>query len=200
MIPRQVGHIEGTLSTTDPEAGLQPGRSIDAMRAIRHFALILILAWPLGARAAEDQLTAHRLFHIERNKNANIVVYDAEVLPDGNLPAKDPVVVYWLKLAEDGARKKLKGIEKRLAYGFEVRSRHGNRLVLKMKADVGREVLVDRFEGIYRAFIVIDERWALLDRIYIFADESGILPSVEYIELFGVDVETGEEVHEKYLP
>lgn len=169
------------------------------MRTFSATIMLLVLAVPLMSRA-DDDLTAHRLFHIERNKNANIVVYDAQVLPDGNLPKKNPVIVYWLKLAEDGERKKLKGIEKRMAYGFKVESRDGNDLVLKMKADVGRQVMVAADEDTFRAFIDIDGRRALLHHIYIFADESGVMPKVEYLEMFGVDVETGEDLYEKYLP
>lgn len=169
------------------------------MRLRRRAAVALLLLLGLAARA-DDSVTSHRLFHIERNKNANIVVYDAQVLPDGRLHAKDPVIVYWLKLAEGGERKDLKGIEKRMAYGFKVESREGDRLELKMKADIGRTVMVDAVADSFRAFITIDERRAQLDHIYIFADESGITPKVEYIELFGADAETGEEVYEKYLP
>ena len=170
------------------------------MRTLHHVALIVILALPLGAQAAEDDVTAQRLFHLERNKNANIVVYDVRVLPDGNLTEKDPVIVYWLKLAEDGERKGLKRIEKRMAYGFKVEARDDNRLTLEMKADIGRNIVVDAVEGTYRAFIEIDGHEALLDKIFVFADEGGMLPTVEYIELFGVDVETGAEVYEKFLP
>ena len=170
------------------------------MHTLRRITLLLALALPLATQAAEDEATAHRLFHLERNKNANIVVYDAQVLTDGNLTEKDPVVVYWLKLAEDGERKKLKGIEKRLAYGFKVEGRDDNRVTLKMKADIGRNIVVEAVEDTYRAFIEIDGHEALLEKIFVFANEGGILPTVEYIELFGIDVETGAEVYEKILP
>jgi hypothetical protein len=160
-------------------------------------AILFLLA---AVSALADEFAAHRLFHIERNKNANIVCYDARVLPDGSLPEKDPVVVYWLKLAEGGERKGLKGIERRMAYGFKVEQRDGDRLELTMKADVGRSVFVEAVDDTFRAFIDIAGKRARLDRIYIFADESGIMPKVEYLELFGVDVATGEELYEKYLP
>jgi hypothetical protein len=166
-------------------------------------ARLLLIALTLSLATAPvpaAETTAQRLFHIERNTNANIVVYDALVLPDGNLQPKDPVAVYWLRLAEDGARKDLKGIEKKMAYGFSVRERDGDRLVLDMKADIGRDVVVDAVADTFRAMIEIDGRQVILEKIYIFAKESGFLPSVEYLELFGRDLETGESRYEKYLP
>ncbi len=173
------------------------------MRILRHIALILALVLPLAALADEAEKiepTPQRLFHIERNKNANIVVYDAQVLPDSNLVEEDPVIVYWLKLAEGGHRKGLKGIEKKMAYGFSVESREGNRLVIEMKADVGRNLVVDVHEGVYRAFMEIDGRQALLEKIYIFAEEKFPIPDVKYLELFGIDVEIGKELYEKFIP
>jgi len=182
-------------------------KTTNTMRILRHIALtltlILALVFPLAALADEGEEiepTAQRLFHIERNKNTNIVVYDAQVLPDSNLAEKDPVIVYWLKLAEGGHRKGLKGIEKKMAYGFSVESREGNRLVIEMKADVGRNLVVDIHEGAYRAFIEIDGRQALLEKIYIFAEEKFPIPDVKYLELFGADVETGEDLYEKLIP
>ena len=161
---------------------------------------LAILALLLAGAALAEDLTPHRLFHIEHNKNANIVCYDAQMRADGTLPDKDPVVVYWLKLAEGGERKGLKRIERNLAYGFKVENRDGDRLELEMKADVGRNVFVEAVDDTFRAFIDIDGRRSRLDRIYIFADEAGLMPSVEYIELFGADAETGEDRYEKYLP
>ena len=69
-----------------------------------------------------------------------------------------------------------------------------------MVADVGRNLVVDMYEGTYRAFMEIDGRQALLEKIYIFAKETLMYPSVKYLELFGTDFETGEEVYEKLEP
>jgi hypothetical protein len=172
----------------------------DLMFLIRTIILTLALMIPLAALAEDPEPTAQRLFHIERNKNTNIVVYDAQVMPDSSLAEEDPVTVYWIKLAEGGHTKELKGIEKRMAYGFKVESREGNRLVIDMVAKVGRDLVVDKHEGTYRAFMDINGSQALLEKIYIFAKETLMLPSVKYIELYGVDLETGEEAYEKFKP
>ena len=172
------------------------------MRVVAMLILVATVVQPLLAIAEDGGLTAQRLFHIERNKNANIVVYDALVRPDGNLPEKDDeaVVVYWLKLAEGGERKNLKRIEKRRAYGFKVKEREGNRVVIEMVADIGRLITVSPADSVYQAFVDINGRQAVMEKVFIFATEGGLLPTVEYIELFGKDVETGEEAYEKFLP
>lgn len=171
--------------------------------SVVRYALWTLVAGSLlvaSSAASGDDSEPQRLFHIERNKNANIVVYDAHVLPDGKLRKKDPVEVYWLKLAEDGERKKLKRIERRMAYGFKVQQQEDRRLVLDMKADIGRDIVVTAVDDTVAAHIDIDGRSAVLSRIYIFANEKGLLPEVEYLELFGFDLETGQERYEKFVP
>ncbi len=167
---------------------------------MRKIILAVLLLPAVTAFADQGEPVPQRLFHIERNKNANIVVYDAMVLPDSNLAKKDPVDVYWLKLAEGGHRKGLKRIEKRMAYGFKVKDRDGNRLTLDMKADIGRPIFVEATEGTYQAFVDINGQRVVLDKVYIFAIEKMPLPSVQYLELFGHHPETGEKAYEKFEP
>ena len=44
------------------------------------------------------------LFIIERSKNANVVHYDARLTPEGKFDPDQPVVAYWILLAEKGQR------------------------------------------------------------------------------------------------
>ena len=57
------------------------------------------------------------LFFIQRNLNANAVVYESNFDVDGNLDSDDPITVYWMRYADDGAKKDLGWFEKKLAYG-----------------------------------------------------------------------------------
>lgn len=175
---------------------------MNSMRRVLQLMTALLLSISVTTSFATDdaELAPHRLFHIERNKNANIVVYDAMALPDTTLPEDDPVTVYWLKLAEGGHRKELKGIESRMAYGFSVEEREGDRLILEMKADIGRPVVVEKHEGVFKAFIEIGGKSVILGKVYIFAEEKFPYPSVKYLELFGHDPVTGEESYEKFEP
>ena len=152
--------------------------------------------WTGSASPMLELLLAQR----ERGDAAELVCVSPPDGADGSLRKKDPVEVYWLKLAEDGARKKLKRIEKRMAYGFKVRDQQADRLRLDMKADIDRDILVEAVDDTFRALIDIDGRRAILERIYIFADESGLMPSVEYLELFDADLETREARYEKIVP
>jgi hypothetical protein len=80
------------------------------------FTVLALLASPAAA-----QTRTSPLFTIERSKNANVVHYDARLTADGELDPKEPVIAYWIRLAEDGRREELSWIEKKKAYGFTIK-------------------------------------------------------------------------------
>ncbi|MFO8012715.1 MAG: DUF4833 domain-containing protein [Phycisphaerae bacterium] len=154
------------------------------------------IAAPDGALAE-----THPLFIIERSKNANTVHYDARLTADGELDPDEPVIAYYVMLAEDGRRKELNLIEKMMAYGFDIKpdpSVNGYRMT--MVAAPQRAITVKRAGGAVRAELVIDDRPAVLEKMYIYASDGLPWPQVHYIELHGKDVQTEESRFEKILP
>jgi hypothetical protein len=141
------------------------------------------------------------LFKIERSKNANIVQYDVQMKADGKLNPKKPVVAYWVRLARDGRKEDLKWVEKRFAYGFTTKyDAKTNTATMDMAAKINRKIKVLEVKGEYRAETTIDGRLAFLDKIFISSKGKGMSTKVKYMELFGKDVETGEDRYEKYKP
>jgi hypothetical protein len=163
-------------------------------------ALVLGVSIAAAETVSEGDARAQRLFRVERSKNANVVVYDALMTQDGFLHSDNPVDAYWLALAEDGQRKKLSRIQRRFAYGFKTRFLDEDTVVMNMAADIDREITVDVVEGVPRAVTAIDGNDAVLDKIYVKSIEKKLWPSVEYLELFGVDAMTGEERYERIYP
>jgi hypothetical protein len=155
----------------------------------------------LPSRSFPGALETRHLFRIERSKNANVVQYDAQVTPDGKIYAKEPVIAYWIRLAEEGQRKKLSWIQRRWAYGFKAQyDAEGNVATLEMRANIGRTIKVYAEDGVYRGEITIDGRPAFIEKIYITSVEGGILPKVQSIELYGKDTCTGEDRYERMKP
>jgi len=163
------------------------------------FAVLALLA-ALAAPAAA-QIKTSPLFIIERSKNANVVHYDARLTADGKLNPKEPVIAYWVMLAEDGRREKLNWIEKKKAYGFTIkpdRSVKGYKMTLV--AAPKRQIIVKKEKDAFRAEAVIDGRPAVLEKMYINASDGLTGPKVQYIEVYGKDLQTGEKRREKMVP
>ena len=140
------------------------------------------------------------LFIIGRNKNANVVHYDAQLTADGKLDPKGPVIAYWVMLAQDGKRKSLSWIEKKMAYGFKVKPDPSvNGYQMTIVAATQRSIAVKTVGSAVRAEIVIDGRPAILEKMYIDAS-GGPRPTVHSLELYGKDVQTLEKRYEKVIP
>jgi hypothetical protein len=163
---------------------------------MRWFAVLTLLAAP-----AAGQEKTSPLFIIERSKNANVVHYDARLTGDGKLDPKEPVIAYWVLLAEDGRREELSWIEKKKAYGFEIKpdpAAKGYKMTLV--ADPQRPITVKKEGDAVRAEGIIDGRPVVLEKMFIKASDGLTGPKVEYIELYGKDLETGKKRYQRIVP
>jgi hypothetical protein len=160
------------------------------------FALLALLVLPATA-----QIKTSPLFIIERSKNANVVHYDARLTAEGELDPKEPVIAYWVLLAKDGSREKLNWIEKKKAYGFTMKADPSVKgYTMTLVAAPGKQITVKREKETVRAEAVINGRPAVLEKLYINASDGLTGPKVQYIEVHGKDLQTGEKLREKMVP
>jgi hypothetical protein len=161
--------------------------------------LIVIILSPMPVLAAEP--VRDPLFRIERNKNANIVQYDAQVESDGTLHSKEPVVGYWVRLAEQGQIKQLTWSQKTFAYGFTTKlNKSRDRARMKMAADIGRGITINRRGADYVAVVDINGEPSYLEKIYIHATGTGISTKIDYIEIHGNALSNQQRQFESFEP
>jgi hypothetical protein len=93
-------------------------------------------------------------------------------------------------LEEGGRREGLTFFERQFAYGVDVtRGRDG--LVLRLAALRDRTIFVRRRAERWEAQTVIAGRHSTLRRIWVQAEGGVLGPSVKFVEITGVDVESG---------
>ena len=164
----------------------------------------MILAVVLGGsvRVASAEGCPEHLFTVERSKNANVVVYDAQRTSSGELDPKRPVTVYWRLNAEKGQRADLNRIERQRAYGFDVDAAKDDPGSYRLVFNAGkkRTFLVRIRDGCAEAIATINGHPAVVTRIFVKSKEEGVMPTVESVEFFGRDVATGAPVEEKFTP
>lgn len=157
--------------------------------------LSLLMSRTVAARPQPEPL-----FHIARSKNRNIVQYDAIRSSSETLDPQHPVVVYWVLLAEDGRREELSFLDRR-AYGFKVvREVGATSWLLYLAAAEDRALRVVYWQGRWVAQIVIRGRSAVLKTIYVSADDSKLIPTVHYVDLYGFDMVTNQPLTERLRP
>jgi hypothetical protein len=169
-------------------------------------AMILTASCGLFALSGDDggypvpAKTTERLFYIQRNHNANTIVYDANFDAGGTLLADSPVDVYWLRYQEQGQRMELRKVEKLFAYGAECSPVKGkkNEYEVKLVADRNRDFRLVQ-KGPFNAMVVasINNQESRIEHLYIYADNTSYWPKVKYIEFFGYNIKTGEPTYER---
>src|SRR5262249_38306552 len=135
-------------------------------------------------------------FFIQRSKNKNEIHYDARLTANGGLDPKDPVDAYWLRLASDGSRGPITLFQK-VAYGYDVEPTKDGTYKMRLTALKKRPLLLVHVNGKWRAQAVIGSKQAYLHHLYVATDESGLIPSVRYIDVFGEEVATGKAIQER---
>lgn len=165
------------------------------------FTIISVSGYSQNENYPIPQKTEELLFYIQRNHNANTIIYDANFDKDGNLINEKPIDVYWLRYDEQGQRMELRPIEKWYAYGVSSKKVEGKSLYkIELVADKESEFWLKQI-AVFKAIVItkINNKLSKLEHLYILADNSGIWPQVKYIELFGKEIETGEEVRQKII-
>ena len=165
-------------------------------KAMGWFAVLVLLAAPAAA-----QIKTSPLFIIERDKNANVVHYDARLTADGKLDPKEPVIAYWALLAEDGRREKLSYIQKKMAYGFTIKpdpSVNGYKMALVAAPE--KQIIVKKEKDAVHAEVIMNGRPVVLEKLHIHASDGLTGPKVHYIDVYGKDLQTGEQRRERMVP
>ena len=147
--------------------------------------------------------TKSLLFYLQRNKNYNTVMYEANLLPNGKLDPQNPVSVYWIRYTEGGVKKELNWIQRWLAFGVDAelaKDGSGNFIVTFVALKNRKATLTFDSEGNPVALLTLNGKLSRITRIYGQAQETNWLPTVKFVQMTGEDVKTKEQVVEYIFP
>jgi Domain of unknown function (DUF4833) len=123
--------------------------------------------------------------------------YDARVTADGTLDPKNPVDGYWLNKGPGGSwsREELT-VFQRIAYGWDTEATANGTYALKLRAFRERAMWIVKIKGHWVVQTTIAGKQAYMRRLYVATDESGVLPRVLYVDVFGEDAASGAALTE----
>ena len=149
----------------------------------------------------DPPIPAKRMFFLQRNLDANTVMYDLNYTIDNQIDIDEPLDVFYISYADDGQRRELNWIERKFAYGYSSKSITGTEEIeISLHAYNKRKIRLIKDGKRYIPIMEIKGKRAKLTNLFVQADESGIWPKVQFIEIFGKDLVTGEQVFEKFYP
>jgi len=147
--------------------------------------------------------TSSQLFAVERSKNRNCLYYEANIDADSLLNEKQPLHAYWVMWQKDPSgktREELSLLEKQKGFGFKTKLAPNRKFAWFTLIPLpARSIKVSIINSKAISETVINNRFSLLNKIFISTVEKNFLPKVLSIELFGKDVKTGEDTYEKII-
>lgn len=144
----------------------------------------------------------NQLFYLQRDPDRNTVVYKLN-LKNGVLDKNDPITAFWIRYEENGQRKELSFIQRKLAYGIHSKQLKtgGHEIRLVSYPTVPLYLSKSSTDSQYHIYTQIDKKRAILDRIFVRIDGgSGFLPNVKYVEIAGKDADTGKSLAQRLVP
>lgn len=160
--------------------------------------IVALLAFSSIAEAG-GPVQGERLFRITRNKNDNVVCYDA-LHKDGKLLKDGPVSVYWMIPSQKNALEGLNFLERTRAYGVSVEKMFGQDSADITLKSGKKQIRITVRDGRWVALTLLDGKDVAIDSVFVMAEESGAMPTVKYVEIIGRNPATGETVRKTLTP
>lgn len=170
---------------------------------MKYFFYTYFLLFSFVAKAQEGYPTPpkseNRLFYIQHNENKNTFVYDAVFSGNGMLKDSDPVDIYRILYAENGEKKPLTSIQKKLAYGLNVKKVEKNVYELTLVSYPNQKLIL-KLNSSHKPVVqtTVNNKLMTLNRVFLKQKKgtTGISVKLDYIMFYGKD-KNGKSVQEK---
>lgn len=142
---------------------------------------------------------SNQLFYLQRDPNTNTIIYQLNIDSKGELDKESPLNVFWMRYAEKGQKSGLNLIQRKFAYGINSKQMAADKFELKFVSygKLPLYLMKDKSNQ-YRVFVTVANRQIILNRIFVRIEGGTFwVPNVKYVELKGLDANTGQEVAER---
>jgi hypothetical protein len=144
----------------------------------------------------------NRLFYVQRDPNANTIIYELNTGAHGELDHDNPVHGYWVKYADHGQKEEFNFIQRKFAYGLIEKPMSNGKFDIRFVSYKKFPLtLMKANDGKYHIFATIAQKQVVLNKVFIKIEGGSFwLPNVIYVELRGTDLVTGKEIVERFKP
>jgi hypothetical protein len=141
--------------------------------------------------------TPRSLFYLQRTPNCNTIICELNE-KNGVVDKDEPVHVCWIRYTEQNQRQELNFVQRHFAYGLKQRDLGNSTWELHFVSykKVLLYLMKSPVDNRHHVYTTISGRQAILSRVYIRINPGGTFwaPNVQYLELKGVDTQSGKEL------
>lgn len=176
---------------------------------INFFALIGILFFKASSFKTPETFPVptgfkNMLFYVQRSINVNTIVYELNTSHNGEINKVEPIKYYWVNYSGASDIEPLNYIQKKYAYGLEVKLLDSEKLnycfnFVSYKKQV--LYLINTGDKHYKVYSNFNGKMVVVNRIYVHIEGGGFwTPKIKYIEVLATDPQKNETVKEKIIP
>lgn len=147
--------------------------------------------------------TKNLLFYVQRTPNINTILYELNLGKDNVPDQENPVNINWIRYTEKKQREGLNYLQRKFAYGLDIKKLDKEKFELRFVSYDKLPLYLMRSakDNNFYVFAKINDKLAILRRIFVKIEGGTFwVPNVVYVELKGLDPETGKEVMTRFKP
>jgi len=144
----------------------------------------------------DDFAGDYNLFRIDRNRNADVVMYDVDLDKQGKLNTSTPVKVYWKKLSHKGELEPITSIQKNFGYGLRFLEKSAEKVDFRLVCYKDQVFHIRKSdEGSFRVYTSTAGCEIEVNSLFIqFKDDAFWFPEILTIKILGTNTEIGSLV------
>ncbi|MBC6111290.1 DUF4833 domain-containing protein [Pedobacter fastidiosus] len=139
------------------------------------------------------------LFYLQRDPNTNTLIYALNLKENGSINSANPLHIYWIRYAEKGEKKDLGYIQRKFAYGMDVKDLGKDQYELRFVSHKKLPFILKKYsDKSYHASVTVNNKTIRVSRLFVRIEGGSFwLPNVKYAEIEGIEESTGKPITER---
>lgn len=143
----------------------------------------------------------NHLFYIQHSQNHNTFVYEAN-LSNKKLIDSEPIKIHRIAYTKGGVKEELTKMQRNLAYGIDIKKLKENQYEFTLVSYPEKKLHLEiNSKGKPQVRTTINGKKMILYKMFLNMQKGvSIKPRIENIDFYGLDIETGKEIKERFYP
>ena len=143
--------------------------------------------------------SASHLFYIQHSQNHNTFVYEAN-FRNKKIEETEPIKIHRIAYTKGGEKEELTKMQRNLAYGIEIKKLKENHYEFTLVSYPEKKLYLEmNSKGKLQVRTTINGKKLILHKMFLSIKKGvSIKPKIEYIDFYGLCIDTGKEIKERF--
>ena len=144
--------------------------------------------------------SVNHLFYIQHSQNHNTFVYEAN-FSNKKFVEIEPIKIHRIAYTKGGAKEELTKVQRNLAYGIDIKKLKENQYEFTLVSYPEKKLYLEiNSKGKPQVRTTINGKKMILHKMFLNMQKGvSIKPKIENIDFYGLDIETGKEIKERFF-